>query len=225
MKRTICLLTVFALILSFSACSSTTGNTVTTSTDDNGDFTIQTEGRNTIMPKSLPSSIGYNDSSVSLVAVDAYELCMDYEYYLYIIAKLDLSDLTEAEAHWLLEEDLTYRAYITSEKNNLDFDTAPALGRLHLTDSKELYCVFTSSFFDHYRYSFAGSSISVCFDLKQEATHEYTNKEGDTANLNNSNEIHYAYDLPSSLPSTDEIPYYLEPYISKWLNNKAAKLS
>ena len=221
-KISLLFINVLLIIIIVCGCAESSESSLQVQRNDNGDLVTTSNSGNTVMASSLPAPILYNDSSFSFASVEAYEVCSDYEYYLYLVAELDLSDLTDSEKHWL-QEDLSKRAYISSEANSLDFDPATVLGTLF--DGDKAYVVFTSSFSKSYRHSFSNSVALVIIVAEQEATHDYTDAEGKTYKLHNREEVDYKLTIPSSLPSAESIPEPLYSYIVKWLGEKTNSLS
>ncbi len=157
-------------------------NRLKNSYDENGNHVISSNGSTTTMYKSLPATLQYNDKTITLTEIDAWQTYEDYSYSLFVKATFDISKLSDTEIHWLVDEDFTCTAYATNEKNNIDFK------RMVKTDwtynDKTMTLLFSSStWFDSMRHSFDGSEITICADAKQEETYEYTNSEGKTNNL------------------------------------------
>lgn len=220
-NQTIAFLLACFLIF-MGGCSSTPSTYVTNSTDEFGNTVIEYTGHRTVMLDSLPYELIYNNKSITLVDVCFYENVVDYSHNLFIISTLDVSNLDDAELHWLTESDLDVSAYLTCEKNNYDFSSLATLGSLLLTDEKQLIFVHTSSFFKENRYSFSGAEISLTVTATQEETYEYITDNGDTCDLHVAEKLHYNSTIEEKLPNPDEINYPLNEYISKWLYEKAS---
>lgn len=220
MKKFAFLLLAFTML--FSGCSSTNGSTRERTTDSFGNTVYESEGSRTVMIHSLPYDLKYNDYNIPIIDVSFYENEVDYEYTLFIVTTLDVSSLTDADIKWLREEDLDVDAYITSEKNEIDFKSASMLGSLLLTDSKELIIVHTSPFTLESRYSFEGSKVSVTLTATQEETYERKKDDGSKLTLHKSEEVDYSTTIDNSIPDTDNIDDLLADYITKWLYNKAS---
>lgn len=222
MKRTAYFLFCFVLCLFLFGCSSHKPTTnIEYQQNENGESVIVSNGSKTLMAKTLPAEIKYNDTSFSLASVDFYELYSNYQYYLYIVVTLDFTGMPDSDLHWLKEEDLSKMVLISSKDNDLDYSLAHVLGTLY--DGEKAYIVFTSSFFDSYRYSFVGSDISVSITAKQKDTYEYTNSKGKVSSLHKEEEVHYTHTISESLPSAEDIPEPLYSYVVKWLNNESQK--
>ena len=187
MKRTgLLALSLVLMIILLCSCSSSAG--VTSGSKEDGVFYIDTEGRHTEMPKSLPYSLKYNGKEITLDAVDVYEVrSSDYTHTLYVVSTIDAANLSDEEFHWLVAEDLETSAYITCEANEYDFRGAYLLGKLQDADSKQITVVYISSPSDHCRYSFADSEVSFSVKCTQEETFEKESKEGKAYKLHNIN--------------------------------------
>jgi hypothetical protein len=220
-KKTFFSTFLIVLILFISSCSDK-GTDLSSYRDESGNFIIEREGRRSISPAKLPAGIPYNDSSISLEKVEFYQTCSNYSYTLFIIATLDVSSLTDTQLHWLRESDIKMMAYITSEKNGYDFERAPFLGSLLLTDSNELVFVTTSSFLKENRYGFEESDIVVALEVTQEETYVYKNSNGDTTNLNKIEEISYKTTTGTEIPDAETIGEPLYSYMADWLYSKAS---
>lgn len=212
---------LIVIILCASSCSDK-GTDPSSYRDENGNFIIEREGRRSISPAQLPAGIPYNDSSISLEKVEFYQTCSNYSYTLFIVATLDVSSLTDTQLHWLRESDIKMMAYITSEKNDYDFETAPFLGSLLLTDSNELVFVTTSSFWKENRYGFEESDIVVALEVTQEETYVYKKSNGDTTNLNKIEEMSYKTTTGAEIADAETIGDPLYSYIADWLYSKAS---
>ena len=210
-------------ILFLSACASATDSTPQSNNyyDDDGNFVIESTGNKTVMIDEIPYSVPYNGKVITLESVEFYENCPNYSYNLFTVITLDVSNLSEAEIHWIRESDLSVKAYITSEANDYDFSSGVALGSILFTDTNKLIFVQTSSFFKENRHSFGNSDISVSVVAKQEETYQYTNAEGKTSNLHKTEEITYRTTISKTIPDAEEIEMPLYDYVVKWLNSKA----
>ncbi len=220
MKRTgLLALSLVLMIILLCSCSSSAG--VTSGSKEDGVFYIDTEGRHTEMPKSLPYSLKYNGKEITLDAVDVYEVrSSDYAHTLYVVSTIDAANLSDEEFHWLVAEDLETSAYITCEANEYDFRGAYLLGKLQDADSKQITVVYISSPSDHCRYSFADSEVSFSVKCTQEETFEKESKEGKAYKLHNINELTYRFTTPSDIPDAETIPDPLYSTIVNWLNKK-----
>ena len=217
MKRIISMLLCIVIVISMCACSGQ-NESVSNYHDEDGNFIIESEGHRTVMPKEIPFGLPYNGNTVTLSDVRFYEICVEYSYMFFTVVTLDVSQLDEASLHWLRESDLDVSAFITNEKNDYDFDLAPALGNVLFTDSNELVIVFVSSLLKVNRKSFAGSEISVVIKAAQEEKFEYVDSDGKTKKVNKIEEIHYSTTTGDSIEDVKNIDDNLYAYILEWLN-------
>lgn len=212
-RKPLALLLCAALLL--TACStspSITPATTVSPTDTHGNRVEHLHGKTIVFPDNLPAIIDYNDKYVTVKSMDAYDLEVDYEHTLYIVATIDISALSESEFHWFAEEDLTISAYATHEKNGYDFKRLNLLGKLYDSNTDTLWIVFTSSFFDDNRYDFGEAEVVLSVDVNQEGG------AGDDAESSGSSiGLHYAETLPDNLPSANTIKSPLIDWIDKWL--------
>ena len=80
----------------------------TYATDDNGNTTMTEKSGDTTIAGNLPCAIKYNGKNVYLKSVDFYEHYDDggtYSYFLYCVVTFDVSELDNADVHWLQKED------------------------------------------------------------------------------------------------------------------------
>ena len=213
---------VLLILLCFTAmlsgCStSDSGYDPTWTTDSACNSVMQDNGRTTIFPDTLPVDVPYNDTHISVSSIKAYQDNASYNYTVYLVVQLDVSELSDSELHWLRKSDLSVDAYLTNEANNHDFQNMPTLGRLLHADGKTLQYVLTTSFFDENRYPFEKSDLTLSIDIKQEDTYTYTNSEGENTKLNKTISISYSTTLPETLPNSETIPKPLYGYVAEWL--------
>lgn len=211
------------LLLAFSGSSCSDKNEKLSSyRDEDGNFVIEIEGRRSISPAKLPVEIPYNDSLIALEKVEFFQTCSDYSYTLFIIATMDISSLTDTQLHWLRESDLKMRAYITSEKNGYNFESAAFLGSLSM-DNNELIFVATSSFLEENRYGFEESDVTVALEVTQEEMYVHKNSDGNTTNLNKIEEVSYKTTTDTEIADAEAIREPLYSYIADWLYSKAGQ--
>lgn len=219
MKKILAMLLVGLIAISMIGCNDPV-STIQWTTDQDGNRVMIEEGRLTTFPQNLPVDITYNTEDISVVSVDVYQdLLSDYSYCLYLVVKLDVSNLDEAQIHWLRKSDINVAAYLTSDDNGYDFYSMGKLGNLLddlNEDEKVIYYTFTSSFLKENRYSFVGSEITVSVDIKQEETYTFT-YEDKSVDRNKECGIHYTLNLDQDLPESEEIPYLLYNYMVEWL--------
>lgn len=212
------LLVIICCILFLSGCGNTE-QLSTWTTDPSGNRVLSNQMGDTVFPDALPAHIAYNSSDIAVTDVAMYQSLSTqyYSYTLFLVVAIDVSNLDDAQRHWLRESDIEVNAYLTSEKNKYDFDSMSILGNLLITNQGIVYYVMTSSFFKDNRYDFAGSEITLSVNVKQEETYEYRNSSGDIQNLNKEDGIHYSFDVGNDLPDPDQISEPLYGYISEWL--------
>ena len=212
MKRSFALILIFAIMLSAAACSS--GSSVNTYRDDNGNMVVESErGANVIVEK-IPYSVPYNAKDITIASVEFYEnqTAESPSYNLFAVITLDLNDLTEDEGYWLATEDLDVDVYLTSQKNNVDFDSMHSVGQIRWTDTNEMQIVKISSPTGNYRYSFGGSEASVVIRTTQEEMYQYEGND-----LHKEEEITYKTSIGSTLEDAENIPQPLHDYVAEWL--------
>ena len=227
MKKLLFLLICLCVVLSgcgnssfWSASSQKPAST--TATDDNGNTTRTENSGDTTIAENLPCAIKYNGKNVYLKSVDFYEHYDDggtYSYFLYCVVTFDVSELDNADVHWLQKEDANvYALYNEPEKeNDINFTHIVKLGSLFIEESGELLYAFAPSNFSAYRNSFGGKGYAVSMDLKQEETYE-TPKSSE---LRKVNRITYFGDIPESMPDSEEIPQPIYGYMTKWVKEQA----
>lgn len=227
MKKLLFLLICLCVVLSgcgnssfWSASSQKPAST--TATDDNGNTTRTENSGDTTIAENLPCAIKYNGKNVYLKSVDFYEHYDDggtYSYFLYCVVTFDVSELDNADVHWLQKEDAdVYALYNEPEKeNDTNFKHIGKLGSLFVEESGELLYAFAPSNFSAYRNSFGGKGYAVSMDLKQEETYETTRN----SELRKVNRITYFGDIPESMPDSEEIPQPIYGYMAKWVKEQA----
>lgn len=214
MKRLIVLLLVVIQMLVLCSCAHEKHeHRYENETDKYGNTVFVDPMRRTAIIDKLPYDLKYNETSVALTDVKLYEMCPKYSHSLFIVVTLDVSDLDDAQLHWLLESDMSVKPYITCEKNGYDFKGADLLGKLHNIDNKTLEFVFTSSFTEENRHSFADSSISTTVCIKQE-------KDGSLDEA-----LQYAMTVPSPVPDFSEMDQVLLKFVPDWLQEKVDSFS
>ena len=209
------------VIVLLCGCGSGTASSVESGMNENGNYYAKSDSMYTEHFKELPGGIDYNGKDIYIKKVSAYEArTSDYAYTLYVVVDVDASSLDDAEFHWLSNEDISASTYITSEKNEYDFESSYRLGVLEA--DKTISFVFISSPLDNCRHSFGGGEITVSVLLTQEETYEYTGSSGKSSALHKSNIGMYTMALPNKLPSANKIPKQLQDYVVKWLAEKAS---
>lgn len=223
MKKLFWLLLAAFILAGCGESSSAIKTESTTYINEDGNSTYESSRGTRITYDSLPGKVDYNGVPITLTDVSAYEIKSDesYSYTLYVVARVDVSQLSDEQIHWLREEDIDMRIYLTSEQNGYDFDTLSQLGSLFITDLHYIDFVYMTSVLDSNRNSFGGSELSVSLDVTQEKTYVFTNDDGKENDLHKVNSISYHYDIPDSVPSSGEIEEPLGSQIAEWLYDRA----
>ena len=177
-------------------------NPIQSNKDENGNYVYTDERGIDIWYETLPADVSYNGKSVTLTDVRVFQDYIGYQYYLFVTATYDISELTESEIHWLTTEDFKGHAYITSEQNSIDFEP------LKLTDwtydSKSMVVSFSSLGKSYVaRHDFSDLELTVVGDFKQEEEYEYENDDGEISFFNKTNSIHYSIS-PEYVPLPEE---------------------
>jgi len=221
LKKSILSILCIALLACSSCSNGSNDYGVKSSTDEQGNFIIETKGSRTIRISELPGSLKYNDTSVSLESVRIFQSKYDYEYTLYVVTTVDVSNLSDDELHWFRESDFDSAVYLTNDKNKYDFDSMNLLGSLLLTDEKQIYFVYTTSFISENRYSFDSVELSVSLNTKQEETFEYTNDKGEKTDLHRTESLGYNFTQDTTPDSIETLEQPLYENLVKWLNQKS----
>lgn len=201
MKRLI--LTFIAMIfMLLCACSSGVSSYV----DSNGNVVIETDDVRTISYSTLPAYIKYNESNITFEDVEFYQNYISGAYNGFAIIKLDVSNLDADTVAKLRKDDLKVSAFITSEKNEYDFERTMHLGNLLLEDEGKLLFVETTAFDKSNKHSFADSEIEISVDISQRDGGRET--------------AMYTYEVASTAKSTAELNDTLASYIGQWLDTK-----
>lgn len=217
MKR--CIILILCLCLLLCGCGNSspvsTGPTLS-ATDPMGNRIEYSDRGKSVSVKNLPCHIEYNGSTFELTGVEMYESYSEetYSYFLYAIVAFDVSDLTDAEIHWLTKEDIDVYMLFDQAKSDDDVDFAymSVLGSLHLTDTGELFYVFTPSYWNAYRDSFAGSGCFLSIKVTQQDTYQYKDTD-----LQKKFSYSYYFDIPDDMKDSEAIEQPLYDYMVKWL--------
>lgn len=224
MKKVLSIFLSALMVVSFTGCSTsdTPSNRTTSYTDENGNFVIESGKGKDVRISEIPYEVPYNSKHFTLSSIDCYEnRTSDYSYNLFVVVTLDIGELSDDEGHWLTNEDLNVNVYVTSEKNELNFDSLSSLGKIRWTDKKTIQIVKMSSTFHSNRYSFADSEIVVSVGATQEETYDYRNSNGDVSKLHKEEKVTYKTTIASLIPDAERIPEPLYSYVVKWLKEKA----
>lgn len=201
-----------------SNSSNKTSNDAESYFDDNGDLVYSSESGINITTETLPATLKYNETEIKLNSVEFFEGYSDesYTYDLYTVIRLDVSACSDEQLHWLQEEDLEVRTYVTCEANDYDFDDLTNLGKILYPETKELVFVDMTSYLDENRKSFANSEVSVCIDLKQDETYKY-----EDTSLHCTNSVSYRTELEKTISNLDDISEPLKSQIGAWFTEDA----
>ncbi|MBR0127631.1 MAG: hypothetical protein IJQ02_00660 [Oscillospiraceae bacterium] len=169
MKKTLLSLIIIMTLL-FTACGSTPSS-FTESTDEDGNQIIKSENSITIYPEQLPCKLPYNDETIVITDFRLYQMELNYENYLFAVADIDLSGLSDKSFHWIFEDkDLSYNVYLDKGKNAFDFESMDQLGSVtKYTDAKQIRICWSSNFFNKYKEDFDETSVTLAvFATQQE---------------------------------------------------------
>lgn len=219
-----CGLMLLSFVLLFTGCESGASERIDHYYDEDGYFVIESEGRRTVMPDELPYNIQYNGMAIPITDVSFYQNKSTSSHNLFIIVRMDVSDLSGSEIHTLQDEALTVNAYITNEANECEFESAPKLGSLLLSDTKELIYVNTSLFSKEHPHGFGNSEITVCVTAKQEDTYDSESSTGKILKINKEECISYSTTTDKTVKNAELIEHPLYDYIAKWLYSEAATI-
>ena len=132
---------------------------------------LDDEIRESMSVSDLPHEMEYNGKPLIVNSVSVYEGKDTFGYNLFLVCDLDVSEFSEKELQELTDNrngqaKLAVNAFITSEKNDLDNDSASLLGKLHLTDKKTLEVVLMSKIGTYpYSESFSGSKYTCTISI------------------------------------------------------------
>lgn len=202
MKRIISAFLCLSLLL--CGCGSAPVETIPANTDSAGnDIRTDESGTETKVLR-FPCPIQYNNSILYLDSVDFYESYSEdtFSYFLYCIATFDVSNLTDAELHWLTEEDIDVVISYNEANEGFDYVSMSPIGVLHIQDTKKLVFSFAPSNFSAYRHSFSGKGIVLLTNVTQEET--YNIREDLKSNVKNT--LSYVSTIPENLPDAESIP-------------------
>lgn len=175
MKKRLSLLIVSLLLI--ASCGNSDNITVEKNADGS---TVISDGNITaISPTSIPyDNLTYGDDTFSITSVDFYQGIdsTGFEYSPYIIVSFDLGNMSEKGEHWLMnnyndpsQHNRTFRvsAYLTSNQNNLDFDSLSEL-YCQYKDHKVTYAFY--SYDNTYKNDFSDMELSISADITQDET-------------------------------------------------------
>ncbi len=215
MKKWICLIMMSILLNCFCGCDNSSD--IQTSTDENGNLIYSSDSGVDITTETLPVTVKYNETDIKLKSVEFYEGYSKetYTYDLYTVIKLDVSNCSDEELHWL-QEDVEVRTYVTCESNDYDFDDLTNLGKIFYPDTKEFVFVEMTSYIDENRNSFSNSEVTICIDVTQEKTYSYKD-----SNLHCRNTITYYTETGKTITNINDISEPLNSQIGLWFAEDA----
>lgn len=218
MKKVIALM--LALVLALAGCG-TAQKKDNWTTDSRGNRIHEEVSGTVYYGPVMPITCPYNEKSVTLESIKCYQTQIDYSYWIYVVATLDVSELDDTELHWLMESDMAYNAFLDSEKNGYDFKTMSKLGKLHYTDTGKIDFVYMISPFtsNENRYDFAGSEVHISFNITQQETYSGENSAGEATDYPKKHSILCTYVLEENLPDPETIDRVLYNYMVKWLED------
>ena len=219
MRKLISLIFVSSLLICFCGCS--VFSNVEILTDENGNKIYSSDRGIDVRTEILPATVKYNETDIKLKSVEFYEEYSEktYTYDLYTVIKLDVSNCSDEELHWLQEEDVEIRTYVTCESNDYDFDDLTNLGKILYPDTKEFVFVKMTSYADENRKSFSNSEVTICIDVTQEKTYAYKD-----ANLHCTNTLTYNTETGETIMNIDDISEPLKSQIDLWFMEDAMAL-
>ena len=158
---------------------------------------------------SLPHSVDYNGVPVVIEEITPYQLYSDYKYSLHLVIKLDVSELSTEQLHWLVESDIKIHSFISHEKNEILAKTMSRIGPA-LSEENNLYYIYKLG--EWYRYDFSNVSIFADIEVKQEDT--YTFNTG-TRVYHKINKVNYVDHDVQSVQSHESMPVNVLVYVTK----------
>ena len=164
------LVLLFIIIFSFSLASCGSSSKMTVSADADGNQTISDKYGTTVYPEKLPCSFQYNDEKIVVENFGVYQLEDNYEWYLFALAELDLSGLSDKSFHWMFEdENLKCSVTLDGGENNFESKYMEQYGKaMHYSDTKKYKACWISPVLNQYRESFDGTEIRFHVLAKQE---------------------------------------------------------
>lgn len=119
------------------------------------------------------SSFEYEGKEIPISNLSIYEEEDDYEYWIWAIAELDLSNLSDKERHYL-NDDMKFKIEITNEDSEID---SGGYARAILTDGDNQYLLFSptenSLYYDSNRESALDSLVTFTVMPEDAESWEY----------------------------------------------------
>lgn len=188
---------VLLFLLSGCTQAKEANSQVETTYDPNGNLIIQSDRGDTLMAHDLPATIPYNDKTVTLSSVKAYQDKVGYSYRLFVLLRVYANSLNDSEFYWLRTKDCTATVYLTDSTNEYNFDRLQKVGMLYDDSSKGLYYLFTSSADKDNRFEFSDINITACIDAEQTAKFAFASTDGTTSELNKTMSVNYQCNIGS----------------------------
>ena len=238
MKKSILLILLVSVFMLCSCSSTSSSNSYTL---EDGTVVRESESGTDYTFKSLPFDIPYNDTFVTFESIEYYEDLLDYSHHLYCVITLDVSQLDDAQLHWLTESDLNISGALFHEKNKYDVylrdtgitssyaligmtdpDTYLCFMNSRIDSKNKLICIFTSDFSEENRYSFSGADFNVTIEISQDETYIYTSSDGEASARPKTNEATLFTVVPDEIPAYKTMPRenrYAYSIVSKVIDN------
>lgn len=181
---------IIITILIMCACGSASKPAITYETDSDGTRITHSDSGDSYSLESIPyNKLDYNGTFFTLRDVRFYQTynASSYSYDLFATVEMDISALTDAEAHWLLEDKgaalagntLDTAIYAASEKNGLDDKRLTRV--YYVRDAsilKQMFYLMSSQ-----KHDLSDLDPSLSIYIKQDATYEYKSEDGKTSKL------------------------------------------
>lgn len=160
---------LLVLMLSLTACGSTAPK-MDVAADADGNRTIKDQYGTTVYPSELPCSLQYNGEVIAIKGFELYQMESDYEWYLFALVDIDMSNLSDKGYHWLFEDkDIDCSVYLDKGANKFDFANMEQLGnRIQYTDVKQYKICWISPITSKYKESFENTEVHLSVRAKQE---------------------------------------------------------
>lgn len=150
--------------------------------------TVKTDSYGTkYLVQELPFECQYNDTTFSIKEIQYLSAKNGKSNELIVLVVLDVANIPDGDDLEWFYEDLQFpkttesygwlytgikdeltAAYLTNEKNDVKSGKLYLDGTLHYTDTKELYCFFSTVFLDDARYPYEDCHLAINISTKQE---------------------------------------------------------
>lgn len=209
MKKKFYMLLMALSMIVTSGCSNTANNS-TSETLEDGTHVIHSDSGDSYFLEDLPYEITYDDTSFVFKNVDFYEDSVGYETYLYAVVYFDMNNMTDEERYWFQKEyeeaiseylsPLLSSIYITSEKNEIDFEPMEKIYEEIFSNNYRI-AVFK---FGPYQHSLSEQEFFISIDVNQGGTYESENSDGELTEYDKSDNYSLSGDFPSTLPNLED---------------------